>query len=56
MSKEQKKKKSVSKKDYTFVKSYKEISEYRLDNGLSVLYKHMEGTGVVTTNLTYRVG
>ena len=56
MSKEQKKKKSVSKKGYTFVKSYKEISEYRLDNGLSVLYKHMEGTGVVTTNLTYRVG
>jgi zinc protease len=32
------------------------VNEYRLDNGLSVLFYQIKGTGVVTSNLTYRVG
>jgi len=44
-------------KDFTFVKTIGDIHEYILKaNGLRVLYKHIPGTGVVTTNLTYLVG
>jgi len=39
-----------------FVKEYKDIKEYRLQNCLTVLYKNIEGTGVVTTNITYKAG
>ncbi len=42
---------------YTHVRTVHDISEYRLKkNGLTVLYKHIPETGVVTTNITYRVG
>lgn len=42
---------------YIHVRTIKDISEYRLkSNGLTVLYKHIPDTGVVTTNITYRVG
>lgn len=44
-------------KDFAFVKTVSDISEYVLKaNGLKVLYKHIPGTGVVTTNITYLVG
>lgn len=57
MSKNLKKNKSVSKtKNYTFVKKYKTISEYRLTNGLTLLYMEIKGTGVVTSNIVYKVG
>lgn len=56
MSKELKKKKSDSKQPYTLVKEYKGIKEYRLRNGLSILYKQIKDTGVITTNITYKVG
>ncbi len=42
---------------YAHVRTVQDISEYRLkSNGLTVLYKHIPDTGVVTTNITYRVG
>jgi zinc protease len=56
MSKELKKKENDSKGSYALIKQYKDIKEYRLQNGLTVLYKKMADTGVVTTNITYRVG
>jgi len=45
-----------SKKAYSHIKTYKGVSEYRLNNGLTVLYKNIPDTGVVTTNITYKVG
>lgn len=57
MSKKLKKSKSDFKiSGVSFVKKYKDITEYRLENGLSILYMHMPDTGVITTNITYRVG
>lgn len=56
MSKKPKKPTSDSKKGFTFIKQHTDIKEYRLDNGLSVLYKKMNDTGVITTNITYKVG
>ncbi len=42
---------------YVHIRTVHDISEYRLKkNGLTVLYKHIPDTGVVTTNITYRVG
>ncbi len=42
---------------YTHVRTVGDMAEYRLkSNGLTVLYKHIPNTGVVTTNITYRVG
>ena len=42
---------------YTFAKKKGGISEYTLkSNGLTVLYKHIKGTDVVTSNITYKVG
>ncbi len=39
------------------VRTVGDITEYTLtQNGLTVLYKHISGTGVVTTNITYLVG
>lgn len=51
----QKKSKKQSE-GYTRIDEYKGITEYRLNNGLTVLYKKINGTGVVTTNITYKVG
>lgn len=57
MLKKPKKIKNVSKKTgYTFVKKCKTISEYKLSNGLTVLYMEVKGTGVVTSNIVYKVG
>jgi zinc protease len=57
MSKELKKKgKDSNAQEYTLVKTYKTVKEYRLSNGLTILYKNIKGSGVVTTNITYRVG
>lgn len=56
MSKKQKKNKSVFKNGYTFVKKYKTLQEFKLQNGLTVLYMRIPGTEVVTTNITYTVG
>ncbi len=56
MSKELKKKKKDSNEKSTLIKKYKGITEYRLQNGLTILYKKISGTGVVTTNITYKVG
>jgi zinc protease len=42
---------------YIHVRTVGDITEYRLKaNGLTVLYKQIPDTGVVTTNITYRVG
>lgn len=52
-------KKKINKKSSntaTFVEKYKDISQYRLNNGLTILYKQIKGTGVLTTNITYNVG
>jgi len=54
LSKVEKNKKSSE--GYIRVRKCKDISEYRLTNGLTVLYKRIRGTGVVTTNITYKVG
>lgn len=57
MSKELKRKGSDSRsKDYTHISTYKSIKEFKLANGLRILYKQIKGTGVVTTNITYMVG
>jgi zinc protease len=56
MSNKLKKHENDSKKDFTLVKQHEDIKEYRLKNGLTVLYKEIKGTGVVTTNITYNVG
>lgn len=57
MLKKPKKTLSVSnKKAVTRIKTYKGITEFRLANGLTILHKYIEGTGVITTNITYRVG
>lgn len=56
MSKELKKKGSDSEKGFSRITAYKDITEYRLTNGLTVLYRKIADTGVVTTNITYRVG
>lgn len=40
----------------TFVRTMAGISEYRLKNGLTILYVPIPDTGVVTTNITYVVG
>ena len=42
---------------FTFIKTEGGISEYKLkSNNLTVLYKNIPGTEVVTTNITYKVG
>jgi len=42
---------------YVHVRTVHDISEYKLkSNGLSVLYKYIPDTGVITTNITYQVG
>ncbi len=47
----------MTHKKYKYIKTIEDISEYELrSNGLRVLYKQVEGTGVVTTNITYLVG
>lgn len=57
MSKELKKKgKDSSSGGFALVKTYKTVKEFKLTNGLTVLYKNIKGSGVVTTNITYRVG
>ena len=51
------KKPATLSKHFTHRKTVGSISEYVLtQNGLRVLYKHIPGTGVVTTNITYLVG
>ncbi len=51
------KKPATLSKHFTHRKTVGSISEYVLTkNGLRVLYKHIPGTGVVTTNITYLVG
>lgn len=59
MSKKLNKNKKNSKKitGFSFIKSIDCFSEYVLDvNGLIVIHHEMPGTGIVTTNITYRVG
>jgi zinc protease len=58
MSKNPKKKlKNSSVSGYDFIQKVGDIYEFRLkSNGLVVLYKSIKGTGVVTTNITYKVG
>jgi zinc protease len=56
MSNKQTKLGNDSKQDFVLIKKYEDIKEYRLKNGLTVLYKEIKGTGVVTTNITYNVG
>ncbi len=58
MSKKHATKKNRSKlAGYTFVTKRDGISHYILQsNGLTVLHKEIEGTGVLTTNITYNVG
>ncbi|MCB9810900.1 MAG: insulinase family protein [Candidatus Nomurabacteria bacterium] len=47
----------MTHKKFKHVRTVKDISEYKLkSNGLTVLYKHIPDTGVVTTNITYLVG
>lgn len=42
---------------YQYIRSCAGLYEYQLkSNGLTVLYQELPGTGVITTNLTYRVG
>lgn len=42
---------------YNFVKKEHDISEYVLKaNGLTIIHKEIHNTGVLTTNITYRVG
>jgi zinc protease len=48
---------STPSKDFKHVKTVADISEYTLvDNGLTVLYKQIPDTGVITTNITYLAG
>ena len=56
MSNKQKKHKNDSRKAYTHIETVKDIAEFRLQNGLRVLHKEHKGTGVITTNITYKVG
>lgn len=57
MSKKQKTTLSASKNTgYTFIKEYKTIRCFTLENGLTVLYMERKDTGVITTNITYKVG
>jgi zinc protease len=57
MSKKQKQSQSKSSTGkYTFLKTFKTVDSFQLENGLRVLYMHLQGTGVVTTNITYGVG
>ena len=42
------KKSAKSSEAYTRTKKYKDITQYRLHNGLTVLYKRIRNTGVVT--------
>ena len=56
MSNKQKKHKNDSKRDYKHIQTIKDIAEFRLQNGLRVLHKEHKGTGVITTNITYKVG
>lgn len=47
----------MTHKKFKHIKTVQDISEYELkSNGLKVLYKQVEGTGVITTNITYLVG
>ena len=47
----------MTHKKFKLLKTIQDISEYELKtNGLRVLYKQVEGTGVITTNITYLVG
>jgi len=47
----------IIQSQFTFIQEKNHIAEYKLvSNGLTVLYKHFPNTGVVTTNITYRVG
>lgn len=57
MSKKASSKKKAPVADYTYVKTVAEIEEYTLNtNNLTVLFMEKKDTGVVTTNITYRVG
>lgn len=56
MSKKLKKPKSDSKKAYKLVRKYDGMNEYILENGLTILYKKITNTRVITTNIVYRVG
>ena len=56
MSNKPKKHKSDSKNGYVHVRTINGIAEYVLPNGLTVLHKEHNGTGVITTNITYTVG
>lgn len=57
MSKKLKKNKNDSKgKQYKVLNTYQDITQCVLQNGLTVLHKEIKGTGVITTNITYRVG
>lgn len=48
---------STPSNKFKHLKTVGEISEYVLkSNGLRVLHKNIEGTGVITTNITYLVG
>jgi predicted Zn-dependent peptidase len=58
MSKKLKKnRKDFEQAGFIFVKKYKDIFHYILkSNGMTVVYKQIPGTGVVTSNITYKVG
>ncbi len=57
MSKQNKQNKELNIPGLIFIKSKNGISEYKLEkNNLTILYKNFPNTGVVTTNITYRVG
>lgn len=48
---------NTSHAGFVFEKKYKDIYQYKLaSNGLTVLYKCVQKTGVVTSNITYKVG
>ena len=56
MSKKQKKTKNSSDtKGYRLLKKYKSITAFELENGLRILYMHLPGTGVITSNITLRI-
>lgn len=52
----QKTKKGAKQKDYTLVQKHQNLKEFTLPNGLTVLFMHIPNTGVVTSNITYKVG
>ncbi|MEZ4104553.1 MAG: pitrilysin family protein [Candidatus Paceibacterota bacterium] len=47
----------IKHKDFNFIKTVQDISEYSLKtNRLTVLYKHIPDTGVITSNIVYLAG